>query len=136
MHFTKKRRSKPLYKKFLPLRKNVQDRGKLMKFKKRKWQKFQRLISKFKKTQFYDPISHSLFNFKNFFSRKFKNNLQNKQRLSFFYGSLRKSCLKRLVKSTLKEFPADQAHVDVLIWQRHTANSIEIEIQHMPVHSR
>ena len=36
MHFTKKQRNKPLYKKFLPLRKNVQNRDKLIKFKKKK----------------------------------------------------------------------------------------------------
>ena len=39
MIFIKKRRHKPLYKKFLNLRKNVQNRRKLLKFKKRKWQK-------------------------------------------------------------------------------------------------
>ena len=114
MNFTKKRRNKPLYKKFLPLRKNIQNRDKLMKFKKKKWQKFQRFNSKFRKKNFYDPISYFLFNFKNFFSRKFKYNLQNKQRLSFFYGSLRKSCLKRLVKSTLKEFKSLNTHATIL----------------------
>lgn len=36
MHFIKKRRNKPLYKKFLPLRKNIQNKEKLMKFNKKK----------------------------------------------------------------------------------------------------
>lgn len=85
-----------------------------MKFRKKKWQKFQRLISKFRKKKFFDPISYFLFNFKNFFSRKFKYNLQNKQRLSFFYGKLRKSCLKKLVKSTLKEFKSLDTHATIL----------------------
>lgn len=58
---------------------------------------------KFNRKRFYDPISHVLFNFKNFFSRKFKYNLQNKQRLNFFYGKLRKSYLKKLVNLALKE---------------------------------
>jgi len=104
MHSIKNRRNKPLYKKFLPLRKDIQSRDKLLRFKKRKWQKFQRLLSKLKKKNFYDPTSYFLFNFKNFFSRKFKYNLQNKQRLSLYYGKLRKGYLKKLVKGTLKEF--------------------------------
>ena len=35
MHFIKKRRNKPLYKKFLPLRKNIQNRNKLLNLKKK-----------------------------------------------------------------------------------------------------
>merc|ERR1712194_177763 len=41
-------------------------------------------------------------------------NLQNKQRLSFFYGRLRKSSLKKLVKSTLKEFKSLNIHASIL----------------------
>jgi hypothetical protein len=36
MHFIKKRRNKPLYKKLLPLKKNVQNRSKFLNFKKKK----------------------------------------------------------------------------------------------------
>lgn len=36
MHFKKIQRSKPLYKKLLPLKKNIQDRNKFLKFKKKK----------------------------------------------------------------------------------------------------
>jgi ribosomal protein S4 len=114
MHFIKKRRNKPLYKRFLALRKNVQDRSKFRQFKKKKWQKFQRSTSQFRKKKFYDPISYFLFNFKNFFSKKFKYNLQNKQRLSFFYGSLKKKFLKRLVKLTLKRFDSLNTHPTIL----------------------
>ena len=114
MHFIRKRRNKPLYKKLLPLRKNVQNRDKLLKFKKKKWQKFQRLILRAKKKKFYDPTTYFLSNFKNFFSRKFKYNLHNKQRLSFYYGRLRKSYLRNLVRSTLNEFKSGNAHATVL----------------------
>ena len=89
-----------------------------MKFKKRKWQNFQRLISKLKKQKFYDPTSQFLSNFKNFFNRKFKYNLQNKQRLSFYYGTLRKNYLKRMVKSTLSEFKKRNAHATVLFIEK------------------
>ena len=89
-----------------------------MKFKKRKWQNFQRLISRLKKQKFYDPTSQFLSNFKNFFNRKFKYNLQNKQRLSFYYGTLRKNYLKRMVKSTLSEFKKRNAHATVLFIEK------------------
>jgi hypothetical protein len=36
VHFTKKQRNKPFYKKLLPLRKNIQNRDKFMKFKRKK----------------------------------------------------------------------------------------------------
>ena len=85
-----------------------------MRFRKKKWQKFQHLTLKFNRKRFYDPISHVLFNFKNFFSRKFKYNLQNKQRLSFFYGKLRKSYLKKLVKLTLKSSKSTSIHETIL----------------------
>ena len=118
MHFIKKRRNKPLYKRLLPLRKNVQNRDKLLKFNKKKWQKFQRLISRLKKKKFYDPTTYFLSNFKNFFSRKFKYNLQNKQRLSLYYGKLRKSYLRKLVKSTLSEFKSENTHATVLFIEK------------------
>lgn len=114
MHFTKKQRNKPFYKKLLPLRKNIQNRDKFMKFKRKKWQKFQHLVSKLKKKKFYDPMSYFLFNFKNFFSKKFKYNLQNKQRLKLSYGTLRKSYLKKLVKSTLNKFKSENTHATIL----------------------
>ena len=69
---------------------------------------------KFNRKRFYDPISHVLFNFKDFFSRKFKYNLQNKQRLSFFYGKLRKAYLKKLVKLSLKDSKSISMHKTVL----------------------
>lgn len=59
-------------------------------------------------------MSYFLFNFKNFFSKKFKYNLQNKQRLKLSYGTLRKSYLKKLVKSTLNKFKSENTHATIL----------------------
>ena len=118
MHLIKKQRNKLLYKKLLPLRKNIQNVDKFLKFKKKKWQKFQRLTSKLQKTKFYDPISHFLYNFNTFFSRKFKSNIQNKQRLSLFYGNLKQGYLKRIVKLTLNEFKKKKSHATVLLIEK------------------
>jgi len=118
MHLKKKQRSKPLYKKLLPLKKNIQDRNKFVKFKKKKWQRFQYSILRFKKKKFYDSTSYSLFKFKNFFNKKFKYNLHNKQRLKFAYGTLRKNYLKKSVKSTLKEFKNKGTYATFLFIKR------------------
>ena len=107
MYSIKKQRNRPLYKRFLLLRKNLQDRDKLFKFKRKKWAKFKLSllkVKKIRKKKFYDPTSYLLSNFASFFKKKFKYNLQNKQKLYLFYGKLRKNYLKRLVKSTRTEF--------------------------------
>ena len=101
-------------KNFYHWKKNVQTREKLLKFKKKKWQKFQQLTLRFSKKKFYDPTSYFLFNFKNSFGKKFKYNLQNKQRLSLFYGLLRKSYLKKVVMLTLKKYKHLNLHATIL----------------------
>jgi len=114
----KKRHNKLLYKKLLPLRKNTKNKSKLLRFRKKKWQKFQNLIMKQKRQKFFDPVAYFLSTFKNFFSRKFKYNLQNKQRLSFFYGKLRKKSLKKVVNFALKEFKGGNSHATALFVEK------------------
>lgn len=119
MYFTKNRSHKPLWKKFLPLKKNVPDSNKILKFRKLKWQRFQRLISKKKtKRSFYDSASYPLSNFKNFFSKKFKYNLQNKQRLSLYYGNLRKNYLKKVVRLILRKSKKLKTRAAILFIQK------------------
>jgi ribosomal protein S4 len=118
MHFTKKWFRRPLYKKILPLRKNVLNNNKIIKFKKLKWQKFQQLSYKRDKKKFYNPISYFLSSFKNFFSKKFKYNLNNKQRLSFFYGKMRKDYLKTVVKIALKNSKKVNSRASILFVQK------------------
>ena len=47
----KKYRHKPVYKKFVSLKKNVQNRSKLLKFKKRKWQFMLSQLTRISKTR-------------------------------------------------------------------------------------
>jgi ribosomal protein S4 len=89
----RKRRYKPLYKKLLGLKKNVQNRLKLLSFKKKKWQKF---IEHLKKTsynkkynfRFYDQSCDYVSKFQSQFKWNFKNLLQSKKRFTYFYGQL------------------------------------------------
>ena len=118
MRITKRQLYRPLYKKFLPLKKNIQTTNKILKFNKLKWQKFQHSFSKNKKKKIYNPVSYFVSNFKNFYSKKFKYNLQNKQRLSLYYGKLRKSYLKRVVKLALRESKRINMRASILLVQK------------------
>ena len=102
MSLVKKRRSKPFYKQFLRLRKNVQNRPKLFKFKKNKWKKFQeysmRQLGFFKRFKIQDQYQQSVVRFAsrgNSFKKKFRNNLHERKIFSLFYGGLKKGYLKR-----------------------------------------
>lgn len=101
------KRYKPFYKQFLRLRKNIQDRPKLFKFKRQKWQNIQRysknqlkFYKRFKiKDQF--QISASKFASRgNSFQKKFRNNLYERKLFSLFYGGLKRKYLKKhIIKS-------------------------------------
>lgn len=114
MYFIKKQRNKVLYKKILPLKKNIQNSSKILNFKKQKWRKFKYLHFKNKKKFYYDPIVYNLFTYMNFFSKRFKYNLENKQRLSFFYGKLKLSLFKTLIIKVLKRLRMVTAQAVIL----------------------
>ena len=96
----KNTRYKPLYKKFIRLRSNVQLKNKLFKFKKKKWQTFLFFL---KKKQRFErkPYSHYHYNVSKFtskgnsFQKKFKNDLIAKTKFNSFYGGLLKKNLKK-----------------------------------------
>jgi len=103
-----KKRHKPFYKKFLRLRENIQDRSKLFKFKKKKWQKFQENLKKqlyYRKFQIKDQFQLPVSKFasrSNSFKRKFRNNLYERKIFSLFYGDLKKKYLKKSVLKSIK----------------------------------
>lgn len=105
----KNSRYKPLYKKFVNLKKNVQFRQKLLKFKKYKWKKLIFYISRFSKKrkkfcyyQFFDQNSYFIPKFNVYFTNKFKYSLHAKQRFSLFYGGLSKNYLKFIINKNFK----------------------------------
>lgn len=103
MHPITKRHNRLPYKKILLLKKNVQNSNKIFKFNKQKWQKFKYTYLKHKQKNIYNPKIYFLFNFMHFFSKRFKYNLENKQRLSFFYGKIKLNLLKILITKVLKK---------------------------------
>jgi small subunit ribosomal protein S4 len=100
----KKRRHKPLYKKFISLRANIQYRRRLMllKFKKQKWQRLNAYLQRLqnrrkKKFRLYDLRKHYLPKFYNPFKQKYKSKLLNKKKISLFYGNFLEKYLKKQV---------------------------------------
>ena len=101
----KNRRHKPLYKKFISLRANVQNRRRLtlLKFKKQKWQRLNSHLQRMqnrrkKKFKIYDLRKHYLPKFYNPFKQKYKSVLLNKKRISLFYGGFLEKYIKKQVK--------------------------------------
>ena len=109
MELVKKKRHKPFYKQFLRLRKNVQNRLKLFKFKKLKWKKFQdyskRQLGFFKRFKVQDQYQLTATKFAsrgNSLKKKFRDNLHVRKTFSLFYGGLKKKYLKRHITAIKK----------------------------------
>ena len=109
MYKIKNRRHKPLYKKFIALRTNVQLRMRLyaLKFKKKKWEKLMLHIHRQqhrrkKNFKIYDLNQYYLPKFYNPFKRRYKSVLHNKQRVSLFYGGFLVRYLKKQVNLVVK----------------------------------
>jgi len=99
-----KKRHKPFYKQFLRLRRNIQNRPKLLKFKKQKWIRFQQYsknqLKFFKRFKVKDQFQLSVSKFAsrgNSFQKKFKNSLYERKAFSLFYGKLKRKYLKKYI---------------------------------------
>ena len=148
----KKKRFSPLYKKFVRLRKNVQNRRKLIldKFTNKKWLnlvnflKVSILIRK-KNFRVYDQFNNSIPRYLNYHNKKFLNNLLTKQRFSLFYGHLNNTVIKKLVKKSKLSVRTNKTsssnillnllenRLCVILYRAHFAQSIrgaKILIQH------
>lgn len=110
MQLKKKSRNKPIFKKFVVLKKILINSKKFLKFKKRKWSMLvnkQKGLSKTKKRfgyyKFYDQTSYKVQRFNSYFSQAFKNNLLIKKGFNLYYGNLKNRYLKTVVKNLDKK---------------------------------
>ena len=101
MTIIKKRRYKPFYKQFLKIRKNVQNRIKLFKFKKQKWSHLQkysrrqlRFFRRYKIKDQFSLISNKFASRGNSYQQTFKKSLRNRTLFKLFYGGLKVKYLK------------------------------------------
>lgn len=114
-----KKRHKPFYKQFLRLRKNIQNRPKLFKFRKQKWVRFQQYsknqLKFFKRFKIKDQFQLSASKFAsrgNSFQKKFRNNLYERKVFSLFYGKLKKKYLKKYILQFISSKPSFNNSID------------------------
>jgi ribosomal protein S4 len=114
-----KKRYKPFYKQFLRLRKNIQNRSKLLKFKKQKWVRFQQYLKNqlkfYKRFKVKDQFQLAVSKFAsrgNSLQKTFKNNLYERKTFSLFYGGLKKKYLKKHILQFIKAIYPNNKHFD------------------------
>lgn len=102
MSLQKKNRFKPTFKQFLKLRENIQNRQKILKFKKKKWKSFLKFyINKLKNFKKFKPLDHSRYFVTKYgtrgvgYNKRFRDTLQASKRFRIFYGNLAKKYLKK-----------------------------------------
>jgi len=109
MILKKKNRYRPHYKQLLNLKENLQNRNKLLFFKKKKWQKFiliyKRKLNLYQKikpkdqTQ-YTVSKHSNINFA--YKKEYKNTLKQINNFKFIYGGVLNKTIKVLLNNKHK----------------------------------
>lgn len=107
--FKKKNHYRPLYKQFIRLRENVQEKKKILKFKRAKWKKFiayyQKKLKRYKKFRPYDQTQYLVSKFPNrgtSYKKLFRNSLNASKKFRLLYGGLPKSLIKKQIKFLLK----------------------------------
>ena len=110
MSLKAKNRFKPIFKQSLRLRENVQNRQKILKFKKKKWKSFLIFYSnKLKNYKKFKPLDHSKYFVTKYgtrgvsYNKRFRDTLHAGKRLRLFYGNLLKKYFKKKVKLTLNQ---------------------------------
>jgi len=126
-----KHRYKPVYKKFLQLRVNVQNRKKIFKFKKQKWERFKaysekqlRFNKKFKLKDSFKSTVNKFASKSNSLQKRYKNNLIKDKIFSFFYGGVKKKYLKRNIKKINKRQKYKQS--DFLTFKHYLFSKLKI----------
>lgn len=109
MILTTKNRFRPIYKQLFKLRENVQNRIKILRFKKQKWQKliaiYKRKLKIYKRIKPKDQIQyivsrHSSVSFS--YKKQYKNNLISIKKIKLIYGGLLHKTVTILLNNKLK----------------------------------
>lgn len=104
-----KNRFKPIFKQLIKLRENVQNRQKILKFKKKKWQTFLTFYNhKLKIYRKFKPLDHTKYFVTKHgtrgmsYKKRFRDTMQAGRKLRLFYGNLLKKYLKKKIRIALK----------------------------------
>lgn len=113
MIFKNKNRFKPIFKQLIKLRENVQNRQKLLKFKKKKWTSFLKFYgTKLKNFKKFKPIDHLKYFVTKYgtrgtsYNKRYRDTLQTGKRVRLFYGNILEKYFKRkIIKILNKKHP-------------------------------
>jgi len=136
--FRKKNRFKPLYKQFIKLRENVQNRNKPLRFKREKWKQFVffgkkklKIYNKFKTRDQLQYIVTEKPNRWNSYKRRYNSVLQIYKKFKLFFGNFNKKKIKLFIHKTkntknkrlifLKKF---ENRLDTVLYRAKFARSI------------
>ena len=110
MVFQKKNRFKPIFKQLIKLRDNIQNRQKVLKFKKKKWQSFLKFYqNKLKSFKKFKPLDQSKYFVTKYgtrsvsYKKRFRDTLQAGKKIRIFYGNLLKKYFKKKIKLTVRK---------------------------------
>ena len=132
---------KPIFKKFISLRKNIRNNFKILKFKKKKWQKLNFFLKRSNRTRkkyykYFDNSLYFVYRFGTRFKNKYSYKIKTSKKFRLFYGNLSKSYLKKKINSlkssqTYKKFTKSQIllykleqRLDTILYRSHFATSI------------
>lgn len=120
MFLKSKSRHRPIFKQFLKLRENPQDRSKLLKFKKKKWENLLKYYTKkIKKYKKFKPLDQSRYTVSlrpvkgTSYSKRYRDTLQASKRFRLFYGNMLKSKFKKHLLE-LKTIKSDSPKIFLL----------------------
>jgi ribosomal protein S4 len=121
MLIKKKNKIKPLFKQLIKLRDNVQNRAKLLKFQRKKWENFKdQYLKKLRKYRKFKPKDYTKYKITRYANKgtshkkQFRNTLHSSRKFRLFYGSLLKKELKKNIK-VLKKTPNNRtSHINLL----------------------
>lgn len=109
MLFKNVNRFKPLYKQFVALKENIQNRTKVLRFEKKKWIKFvESYTQKLKRYRKFKPKDQVRYIVSRYSSKgssykaRTKNNLRALKKFKLFYGGMPRSHLKSLTRSRFR----------------------------------
>lgn len=110
MILKKKNLFKPIYKKLIKLRENIQNREKIIKFKRKKWKQFiknyKRKIKWYKKFKPQDQTRYLVSKFPNrgtSYQKRFRDTLHSVKKFEFFYGGISRKYMKKQIQLTLSK---------------------------------
>lgn len=131
MMLKKKNRFKPLYKKFILLRENIQNRSKLLSFKKQKWKQFiENYKQKLKRYKKYKPkdqkqlIVSRYLNKYTSYKNRYKTNLLTYKQFNFLYGLIKKKQMKQYFKKNQFVLNSLENRLDTVLYRAKFCNSL------------